>query len=95
MSEADALSEQMEDNPARIRHTKPRRPSYRHFGIRYSQWGGEYKAECYHCGWESEYGTRGKSVKAATAHVTAKHGVDGSALRRERGGRHPGSPDPE
>lgn len=81
-TEAAALSEQLEDAPVKLeRRKKPRRPSYRHFGIRYSQWGGEYRAECYHCGWRSEYGSRGKSAKAATMHVTAKHGVNGEDER--------------
>ncbi|AWY05364.1 hypothetical protein HOT42_gp13 [Microbacterium phage Metamorphoo] len=78
-TEAAALSEQLEDSrpPAR-RRSKPRRPSYRHFGIRFSQWGREYKSYCYTCEYESGYGTRGKAVKSAIAHVTAAHGVDGS-----------------
>lgn len=81
-TEAEALSEQMEDLPVKLRPSrKPRRASYRHFGVRYSQQGGEYKSECYHCPWQSAYGTRGKSVKSAVAHVTAKHGVDGSEER--------------
>jgi len=43
--------------------------------IRYSGWGGEYKSVCRHCNYESRYGTRGKAVKSAAAHVEAKHGV--------------------
>lgn len=60
-----------------MRNRAARRPSYRHFGIRYSQWGSEYKGCCYICGWESGYGRRGKAVKSTAAHVTAKHDVDG------------------
>lgn len=78
MSEAEALSEQMEDTPRPARRRgKPRRPSYRHFGIRFSPWGREYKGYCYHCDYESNYGSRGKAVKATSAHATAKHAVDG------------------
>lgn len=81
-TEASALSEQLDDIPARrARRQRPRRPSYRHFGIRYSQWGGEYKSECYRCEYESGYGTRGKAVKSAIAHVTDVHGVDGGEER--------------
>lgn len=82
-TEAAALSEQMEDTrSSKSRRPPKRRPSYRHFGIRYSQWGGEYKGCCYLCGWESGYGTRGKAAKSTAAHVTAKHGVDGAELSR-------------
>ena len=51
------------------------RPTFLHFVIRYSGWGGEYKSVCRHCNYESRYGTRGKAVKSAAAHVEAKHGV--------------------
>ena len=51
------------------------------FGIRYSAVGGEYKSYCYQCEYESSYGTRGRAVKCAAAHVTAKHEVDGSEER--------------
>ena len=79
MSEAEALSEQLEDStPPSRRRSKPRRPSYRYFGIRFSQWGREYKSYCYEGDYESAYGSRGKAVKSAIAHVTEKHGVDGS-----------------
>ena len=80
------LSEWLEGaRPARFarraRPGKPRRPSYRWFGIRYSAVGGEYKSYCYQCEYESSYGTRGRAVKCAAAHVTAKHEVDGSEER--------------
>ena len=52
-----------------------RRESYRYFGIRYSQWGREYKSYCYLCDHESDYGTRGKAIKSAGAHVGGKHEV--------------------
>lgn len=52
-----------------------RRPSYRWFGIRYSQWGREYKSWCYGCDYESNYGSRGRAVKCGIMHVGAKHGV--------------------
>lgn len=78
MSEAEALSEHLEDSmKVATRRTKARRPSYAHFGIRFSQWGREYKSYCYRCDYESSYGTRGKAAKSASAHVTAVHGVDG------------------
>lgn len=64
-TEASALSEQTEDAPAR------RSP---HFGIRYSQWGGEYKSYCHRCDYESGYGTRGE-------------GGDLSRFRRSRRGQ--------
>lgn len=76
-SEGSALSEILEDTPPSSRSRKPRRPSFRYFGIRYSQWGREYKSYCYFCDYESGYGTRGKAVKSAIAHVTAVHEVDG------------------
>ncbi|QGJ89425.1 hypothetical protein PBI_SMARTIES_20 [Microbacterium phage Smarties] len=76
-TEAAALSEQLEDSRPRARRAKPRRPSYRHFGIRFSQWGREYKGYCYSCEYESAYGSRGKAVKSTSAHVTAVHGVNG------------------
>lgn len=79
-TEAAALSEQLEDTPprSRARSAKPRRPSYRYFGVRFSQWGREYKSYCYEGDYESAYGSRGKAVRSAIAHVTEKHGVDGS-----------------
>lgn len=58
-----------------MRTRKPPRPSYRWFMIRYSGWGGEYKATCIYDDYESSYGTRGKAIKSAAAHVVAKHGV--------------------
>lgn len=77
-TEAEALSEQAEDvRPRSVLRKKPRRPSFQHFGIRYSQWGREYKSFCYYCEYESNYGTRGKAVKSAIAHVTGKHGLEG------------------
>jgi hypothetical protein len=77
-TEAAALSEQLEDLPRRRQKvTRMRRPSFRYFGIRFSQWGREYKSYCYLCGYESSYGTRGKAVKSAIKHVTDGHGVDG------------------
>lgn len=51
------------------------REQYVHFYIRYSGWGGQYKSCCHVCEYESGYGTRGKAVKSAAAHVEAKHGV--------------------
>lgn len=81
-TEASALSGQTEDAPARRRRQKKApRPSFLHFGIRYSQWGGEYKSYCHRCDYESGYGTRGKAVKAAISHVSDVHGVDGGELR--------------
>ena len=73
--EAEALSEQMEDvRPStRKKPTKPKRPAYRWFRIQYSGWGGEYKSCCNLCDYQSGYGTRGKAVKSAVAHVGAKH----------------------
>lgn len=68
--------------PTRTRRQAKRRPSFRHFGIRFSQWGSEYKSYCYSCEYESGYGTRGKAVKSAIAHVTATHGVDGGEEAR-------------
>lgn len=76
-TEAAAISEWEEDLAPAARRTPKRRASFRHFGIRFSQWGREYKSYCYSCGYESNYGTRGKAVKSAIAHVTAAHGVDG------------------
>lgn len=77
-TEAAMLSEQLEDAPHRPRRgSRSRRPSYRYFGIRFSQWGGEYKSYCYVCDYESGYGTRGKAVKAAIKHVTDQHQLDG------------------
>lgn len=78
-TEASALSEQTEDAPlvAGGRRRRPR-PSFPHFGIRYSQWGGEYKSYCHRCDYESGYGTRGK---AAISHVSDVHGVDSGELR--------------
>ncbi len=74
-TEASALSEQTEDAPARRRRQKKApRPSFPHYGIRYSQGGGEYKSYCHRCDYESGYGTRGE-------------GGDLSRFRRSRRGR--------
>lgn len=82
-SEGSALSEILEDLPPLKRKAKAlRRPSFRYFGIRFSQWGREYKSYCYLCEYESGYGTRGKAVKSAIAHVTAVHKVNGGEERR-------------
>lgn len=81
-SEGRALSEILEDTPpGKVKRTSPRRKSFRYFGIRYSQWGREYKSYCYICDYESGYGTRGKAVKSSIAHVTAAHEVDGGEER--------------
>lgn len=82
-SEGTALSEILEDCQApKTKSPKPRRPSFTYFGIRYSQWGREYKSYCYVCEYESNYGTRGKAVKSAIAHVTAAHELDGGETLR-------------
>lgn len=83
VTEAEALSEQMEDSaaPAPLRTRSRRRPSFLHFGLRFSQWGREYKSYCYCCDYESGYGTRGKAIKSAIAHVNAAHGLDGGEER--------------
>ncbi len=80
-TEAGALSDHLEDEPTSYLGRPKRRVSFRHFGVRYSQWGGEYKSYCYTCDYESKYGTRGKAVKSAIAHVMAVHNVDGSKER--------------
>jgi hypothetical protein len=80
-TEGAALSEQMEDEAVRLPRRPARRPSFRYFGIRYSQFGGEYKGYCHLCGYESDYGSRGKTVKRMSQHVTDKHGLNGSEER--------------
>lgn len=60
---------------------KPPRPRFKHFGIRYSQWGREYKSVCHHGDYESNYGTRTKAARSAADHVMNQHGVaDGMEL---------------
>lgn len=76
-TEAATLSEWVTDEAPRASQPTKRRPSFRYFGIRFSQWGRQYKSYCYRCEYESGYGTRGKAVKSAIAHVTAVHLVDG------------------